>query len=325
MAVTLNIQKSNFFNLKKAEKQEFAKKTEKSENTEKSKSDKVDIKSDKESFEKIYAEMQTNVPDRTSTVEEKELAIEYIDRILKSDANDEIKGYWSQKKIEIQGEIARIKAEQGSTSNMPEFEKIYAEMSANVPDSTTTIEEKNLMLEYIQKIIDSDATPDIKKYWQGQADTIRSEINQMKKAEKITNSEKNSNTVDNSNQPKYYEVISEMRKYVPVPAETLEEKELAMEYIEKLLNTDDIPTRDKYNWTRTAKELSKEIEIIKNEQLQKQKSFDELWEKIQEYSSSSLKKPEEKDALNNILSGIISSNNVNSFEKLYWQNKLQTA
>ncbi len=325
MVVTLNIQKSNFFNLKKAEKQEAAKKTEKSETTEKSKSDKVDIKSDKESFEKIYAEMQTNIPDRTSTIEEKELAIEYIDRILKSDANDEIKGYWSQKKIEIQGEIARIKAEQGSTSNMPEFEKLYAEMSANVPDSTTTIEEKNLVLEYIQKIMDSDATPNIKKYWQGQADTIRSEINQMKKAEKNSNSEKKSNTVDNSNQPKYYEIISEMRKYVPAPAETLEEKELAMEYIEKLLDTDDISTRDKDNWTRTAKELSKEIETMKNERLQKQKSFDELWEKIQEYSSSSLKKPEEKDALNNILSGIISSNNVNSFEKLYWQNKLQTA
>ena len=266
--------------------------------------------------------MRANVPDRTSTIEEKELAIEYIDRILKSDADDDLKGYWTQKKTEIQGEIERIKAEQSGSADtdMPEFKKIWAEMRANIPDSTTTIEEKELVLEYIQKILESDATPEIKKSWQGKAEIIRAEINQLKKADKVDTK----NSVNNSNDEQTYaEVYREMRLNVPNPTTTKAEKQLALEYIDKLLNSTDITPFQAKQWENTAKELEQEIRQIEKEEVKKQKSFDELWDKIQEYSTSSLKTPEEKEALNTILSGIVSSDNVNSFEKLFWQRKLQ--
>jgi len=326
MSVKLNLNSNhNIFKqaaAKKAEKKEDTK----TEKTSKEETDKVDVKSNKESFDEIFAEMRANVPDRTSTIEEKELALEYIDRILKSDADDDVKGYWAQKKTEIQGEIERIRAEQSSVntdSDMPEFKKIWAEMCANIPDSTTTIEEKELALEYIQKILESDATPDIKQSWQGKAEIIQAEINQIKEAEKKASNTDQTNDVDNNDKQTYAEVYREMRLNVPNPTTTKAEKQLALEYIDKLLNSTDISPFLAKQWENTAKELEQEIKQIEKEEVKKQKSFDELWTKIQEYSASDLKTPKEKETLNTILSGIVSSDNVNSFEKLFWQRKLQ--
>ena len=46
----------------------------------------------------VKAELDKNVPDRTSTIEEKELAISYIDRMLAcDDISDDLKTYWQQK------------------------------------------------------------------------------------------------------------------------------------------------------------------------------------------------------------------------------------
>lgn len=66
----------------------------------------------KESFKKVYEEFNQKVPDRTTTIEEKELALSYIERILNSDADADTKAYWQSNAIVIKAEIAKIKQDQ---------------------------------------------------------------------------------------------------------------------------------------------------------------------------------------------------------------------
>lgn len=71
----------------------------------------VNLNSNKsEKFEDVFNEMSKNVPDRTSTISEKELAISYIDRLLAcDDISDDLKIYWQNKKSVIQMEMQNIK------------------------------------------------------------------------------------------------------------------------------------------------------------------------------------------------------------------------
>ena len=80
--------------------------------------DSVDLNSNKsEKFEDVFAEFEKNIPDSTSTITEKELAISYIDRMLACDnISDDLKVYWQNKKSVIQMEIQNIKNEEKSSS-----------------------------------------------------------------------------------------------------------------------------------------------------------------------------------------------------------------
>ena len=52
-----------------------------------------------EKFADVKAEFDKNVPDRTTTIEEKEKAISYIKRMLAcNDITPELKAYWTNKK-----------------------------------------------------------------------------------------------------------------------------------------------------------------------------------------------------------------------------------
>ena len=86
-----------------------------------------------EKFEDVLAEFRQNVPDVTTTIEEKELAISYIDRLLAcSDITPELKEYWTEKKTEIEQEIQAIKTmedsavEQGTEVYNFDAENIFA-------------------------------------------------------------------------------------------------------------------------------------------------------------------------------------------------------
>lgn len=71
-----------------------------------------------EKFAEVRAELAQNVPDRTTTIEEKELAISYIDRMLNcDDITPELKNYWANKKDIIQMEIESIKNHEKSDEN----------------------------------------------------------------------------------------------------------------------------------------------------------------------------------------------------------------
>ena len=62
-----------------------------------------------ESFEDVYNEFIANVPDRTTTESEKELAISYINRMLScDDIPDRLKTYWTDKKSDIESELKQI-------------------------------------------------------------------------------------------------------------------------------------------------------------------------------------------------------------------------
>lgn len=76
--------------------------------------DTVTFKSNKsEKFADVRAELDKNVPDRTSTIPEKEKALSYIERMLKcDDITPEMKNYWTNKKNVIEMEIQTIKNEQ---------------------------------------------------------------------------------------------------------------------------------------------------------------------------------------------------------------------
>ena len=66
-----------------------------------------------EKFADVRAELAKNVPDRTTTIEEKQKALSYIERMLKcSDITKEMKNYWANKRDTIQMEIQMIKNEQ---------------------------------------------------------------------------------------------------------------------------------------------------------------------------------------------------------------------
>lgn len=82
-----------------------------------------------ESFDDVYDEMSRNVPDRTSTIEEKKLAISYIDRLLAcADITPELKTYWQNKKSIIEQEILRINNEEKSGSG-EKVEDVWKEIS----------------------------------------------------------------------------------------------------------------------------------------------------------------------------------------------------
>ena len=83
-----------------------------------------------EHFDDVYAESIENLPDSTSTIEEKELAISYIDRMLAcSDISPELKTYWENKKEVIEMEIQNIKNEEAIGSG-EKLSDVWKEFSA---------------------------------------------------------------------------------------------------------------------------------------------------------------------------------------------------
>ena len=89
-----------------------------------------------ETFADVKAEMDKNVPDRTTTIEEKELAIKYIDRMLAcDDITPELKEYWTEKKNEIEKEIQEIKAmtaaDTAEVTDAPVSDDIEAQIEAD--------------------------------------------------------------------------------------------------------------------------------------------------------------------------------------------------
>ena len=83
-----------------------------------------------ERFQDVFDEMSKNVPDRTSTIEEKELAIEYIDRMLAcQDISDDLKTYWQNKKAVIEMEIQNINNEKKLQAGGETVNEVWEEFS----------------------------------------------------------------------------------------------------------------------------------------------------------------------------------------------------
>lgn len=83
-----------------------------------------------EKFKEVFAEFHKKVPDSTSTISEKELAISYINRMLAcEDISEDLKIYWQNKKSIIQMEIQNIKNDKniGSDEKVSEVWTEYKE------------------------------------------------------------------------------------------------------------------------------------------------------------------------------------------------------
>lgn len=100
-----------------------------------------------EKFMDVKAEFDKNVPDRTSTIEEKELAISYIDRMLAcDDISDDLKTYWQNKKDVIEQEIQNIKNEKAiaKTDNSEKSDNIAKEFMQFIDKYFTRADNRNL-------------------------------------------------------------------------------------------------------------------------------------------------------------------------------------
>ena len=140
-----------------------------------------------ENFRSVYNEMSENVPDSTSTIEEKQRAIEYINRMLNCPdiPNPE---YLENKKAEIQKEIDNFNKPANTGNKTEKFADVFAEAKANVPDSTSTIEEKQRAIEYINRILNCPDIPN-PEYWENQKMIIEQEIVRIKNEDKVANGE----------------------------------------------------------------------------------------------------------------------------------------
>ncbi len=217
-------------------------------------------KTGSEKFWDVRNEMSANLPDRTTTIEEKELAIEYIDRLLAcEDIPEDAKEFWTKQREVIEQEIQGIKASQNTNNSSSasqageSFMDVMNEMIANVPSQTTTIEEKELALEYIDRLLNcSDITDELKEYWTKKKAVIQQEIENIKNMDKAGSGEK------------FADVFAEMQANLPDSTSTIEEKELALEYIDRLLNCSDITDELKEYWTNKQSIIRMELVAAEN-------------------------------------------------------------
>ena len=130
--------------------------TEKSLLTSNSDLDTITLSSGKsEKFEEVFAEFDKNVPDSTSTITEKELAISYIDRMLAcDDISDDMKIYWQNKKSVIKMEIQSIKNEETKISGEKvndvwnEYEKFVNKYRNKVNDNLSAKDKYEYSMTY---------------------------------------------------------------------------------------------------------------------------------------------------------------------------------
>ncbi len=108
-----------------------------------------------EKFEDVFAEFDKNVPDCTSTITEKELAISYIDRMLAcDDISDDLKAYWQSKKSVIKMEIQSIKNEESKGSGEKvndvwnEYEKFVNKYQGKVNDNLSAEDKYEYSMTY---------------------------------------------------------------------------------------------------------------------------------------------------------------------------------
>ncbi len=108
-----------------------------------------------EKFEEVFAEFDKNVPDSTSTITEKELAISYIDRMLAcDDISDDMKIYWQNKKSVIKMEIQSIKNKETKNSGEKvndvwnEYEKFVNKYQGKVNNNLSAEDKYEYLMTY---------------------------------------------------------------------------------------------------------------------------------------------------------------------------------
>ena len=270
--------------------------------------DTVDFKNTKtitkgEKFEDVFAEFNKNVPDQTSTTEDKEKAISYIKRMLEcEDITPELKNYWENKKDVIQMEIQMIKNEQqaGKDSN---YQYVIEEYNNFVQQHwcDNYPEERNKNLEfldseeygltfydtcisYLNRILACEDLPENARthfeqginHWNAEKQSRLGEINWYKQNHDIKTES-------------FEDIFAEFDKNVPDSTSTIEEKKLACSYIKRMILCDDITPELKDYWINKQNVIEMEIQNIKNEQqINQGEKVEDVWKEFQEFQKNYL-------------------------------------
>lgn len=149
-----------------------------------------------ESFRQVFNEMSSNLPDSTTTIEEKQHAISYIDRMLAcSDiSNPE---YWKNKKLIIEQEIVQIENSQkvGKNESVEEIWNEFASFASKYRvdrDFTEFSSVKEMQgtrywqtyhltcLSFYERLLEAfDATPQLIAIWKDEMESHKQTLRQL--------------------------------------------------------------------------------------------------------------------------------------------------
>lgn len=231
-----------------------------------------------EKFANVKAELDKNIPDQTATLEDKIKAISYIDRMLKCiDITPKMKDYWTNKKNIIEMETQTIKNEQKNNKN-EKWEDIAKEFSnftdkywvKNVLNHKSNLDNlefndaqeyyntvRRTMISFCDRILNSSNLPnDKKEYYTNLKNDFHCDLNSYAAD---TN---NYNKMHNQKTERFDDVFTEMSNNIPSQTSTINEKQLALSYIERLLSCDDIPNEG--YWKNKSDVIKMEIAAIQN-------------------------------------------------------------
>ena len=217
-----------------------------------------------ENFRDVIEEMRKNVPDSTSTIEEKELAISYIERMLACDdiPNPE---YWQNKKDIIEMEIQTIKNEEksGKDKSISTVSKEWKEFTNKFWNKTPKFDNVadrveyyrsyyNMYISFCDRVLAcNDISESDKAEWTRMKHNAIQDLNYHKRDLSRYNAENNNKTEN------FRDVINEMHRFVPDITFTESEKRIAISYIDRMLACDDIPNPE--YWQNKKAEIEEEL------------------------------------------------------------------
>lgn len=222
-----------------------------------------------EHFEDVYNEMLQYVPDQTTTIPEKQLALTYIDRMLAcNDITHELATYWENKRVIIENEIQNIINEQniGQDTDFESLETEFWEFSNrvwnrpvefnNVPDRVEYwLSYYNTCLSYIDRLLSCEGITDEKRAeYEQLKNNMLFDANNQKRDLNRYNSENGIATES------FDDVYNEMMRNVPDQTTTISQKQLAISYIDRMLSCDDIGTMQRAFWEHQRIVIQNEID-----------------------------------------------------------------
>lgn len=252
-----------------------------------------------EKFADVKRELDKNIPDRTTTIEEKVKALSYIDRMLKcDDITPDLKNYWTNKKNVIEMEIVSIKNEQkiGTNEKWSNIEKDFSNFTdkywvKNVLNNNGNLNNlefndaqeyyntvRRTMITFCDRILACPNLPnDKKEYYTNLKNEFKCDLNIY-----ATDSN-NYNKAHNRKTESFNNVFTEMKNNLPSSTSTINEKKLALSYIDRMLSCDDIPNPE--YWQNKKDIIEMEIATIKNtETTQKDNSTTSFKKVLEEYN-----------------------------------------
>lgn len=261
-------------------------------------------KNKSEKFADVRKELDKNVPDRTTTIEEKEKALSYIERMLKcDDITPEMKNYWTNKKNVIEMEIQSIKNEQqvGKNEKWDDIAKEFSDFTdkywvENVLNNKGGLNKlkfndaqeyyntvRRTMIIFCDRILAcSDLPDDMKEYYSNLKNGFKCDLNYYATQQNEYNKAHNQKTES------FNDVFAEMRNNIPDSTSTINEKQLALSYIERMLSCDDIPNPE--YWQNKRDIIEMEIESIKNSEATQYDRGTTPYKKVQEEYNKFAKK-----------------------------------